>query len=201
MARLRLGPMVAGAMLLGGLWFLLMAPVSGAERSVRIDNAASVNVDFSALTMAFGSVPLGTSVDSTNGTGGSDTTTNKSILITNNSGTGGPSGRVGLLTLDYTDTIPGARCPTNQGDWVPDSTNLEANIGVDEFVMYGVLSSTDLTGKVVIPAAGGLVSLTWTGNWADKGTQVLDLQLFMPASVSTGSASCTIALTITATVP
>lgn len=202
MARLELGRIVAGGLLLAGLQLLLMGPASGAERSVRVDTytVATPTLLLSSATIAFGSIPIGSSVDSTNATGGSDTTTNTSITLTNNSGINGPSGRIGTLTLDYTDTTPGANCGVGEGDWVPDSTDNEANIGTDEFVMYGDLAS-DLLTKIVIPADGNPSANLPVGNWNNGSTRILDLQLFMPLAVTTGTSQCSIALTITSVVP
>lgn len=198
MARFGLGRIAAGGLLLAGLHLLFMGPVSGAERSVRVDvyAARTPALLLSATTMAFGNIPLGSSVDSTNNTGGSDFFVNQSITLTNNSGINGPDGRVGTLTLDYTATTPGAKCPTSQGDWAPH----DASAGVDRFVMYGDLAS-DLSTKQVIPANGTASVSLAVGNWSNNKTLDLDLQLFMPTSVTTGSSACTIAITITSVVP
>lgn len=202
MARLGLGRIAAGGLLLAGLQLLFMGPVSGAERTVRAEiyAAPTPTLALGASTMAFGLIALGNSVDSTDGTAATSTTsTNNSIVMTNDSGVNGPTGRITSLTLDYTDATPGAKCPTSEGDWVPDSTNLEANIGADEFVMYGDIIN-DLTTKIVIPANGNAsVSLT-VGTWAKNNTLDLDLQLFMPATITTGSVACSIAITLTAVV-
>lgn len=200
MARLGLGRIAAGGLLLAGLQLLFMGPVSGAERTVRAEiyAAPTPTLALGASTMPFGLIALGSSVDSTDGAGGSTTSRNISIVMTNDSGIGGPSGRITSLTLEYTDATPGAKCPTSEGDWVPDSTNLEANIGADEFVMYGDIIN-DLTTKIVIPASGASVSLA-VGTWSNNKTLDLDLQLFMPATITTGSVACSIAITLTAVV-
>lgn len=201
MARLGRGRIAAGGLLLAGLQLLFMGPVSGAERTVRAEiyAAPTPTLALGASTMPFGLIALGSSVDSTDGAGGSTTSRNISIVMTNDSGIGGPSGRITSLTLDYTDTTPGANCGVGLGDWVPDSTNLEANIGADEFVMYGDIIN-DLTTKIVIPANGNAsVSLT-VGTWSNNKTLDLDLQLFMPATITTGSVACSIAITLTAVV-
>ncbi len=201
MARLGLGRIAAGGLLLAGLQLLFMGPVSGAERTVRAEiyAAPTPTLSLGTSTITFGLIALGGSVDSTDGTAAASTTsTNNSIVMTNDSGIGGSAGAISSLTLEYTDATPGAKCPTTEGDWWPDSTDLEANIGANEFVMYGDVNN-DLSAKVVIPAGGASSSLT-LGSWRKNTDRDLDLQLFMPATVTTGSAACSIAITLTAVV-
>ena len=197
------GQLAAIGVMVAALLLLLAGPVSGAEQTRVIEASVApgpFSFTMSGTTMAFGSVAIGTSVDSTDGAGGSTTSTNNSIGITNTSGAGPPSVKITSLTLDYTDATPGANCGVGEGDWVPDSSNAEGSIGTDEFVMYGDLAN-DLLTKVVIPADGNpTASLTIPGNWRHNQTRDLDLQLFMPLAVTTGTSACAIALTIT-TVP
>ncbi len=198
MARPRLGQAVAGVIALAGLQLLLMQPASGAERSVPVDvHAVATPNSFtlSGTTIAFGNIALGSSVDSTDGTAAaSATSTNNSITITNTSGSG-PSGRITSITLDYTDATPGANCGGGQGDWVPH----DVSVAADQFVLWGDLLN-DLSLRVVVPANGSAVNLDKGGNWNNNQTRDLDLQLFMPSSVTTGASACTINITIT-TVP
>lgn len=183
------------------LYLMLPGVLSGAANtppysSVSVDPRPQT-ITLGTDVIAFSGVLFGSSVDSTDGTGGSGKSTDNSITITNTSAT-----NITLLTVAYTVTI-GANCGSTDTDWLPDSDNDEAVIATDKFVMYASLAN-NLSDKRVIPANGDEgAGLAFTGNWnsGDSPTRDLDLQLFAPPSVTAGLESCTIAFTITASSP
>lgn len=181
------------------LYLLLPGVLSGAATTLP---QALVTVDPRphSITLGaninFSTVLFGDSVDSTTGAGGSDKSTNNSLVITN---TGSD---ITVLTVDYTGT-PGANCGSTATDWEPDSDNDEGTLATDRFVMYASLAN-DLSTKQVIPASGSAsTGLTITGTWDNSvlPTRDLDLQLFTPSVVTGGLESCTIAFTITVSAP